>query len=205
MKDYFMELRKKLNNKNSSIEITNINILECKMDYTFDLFEYGISNETKYIYNHYKKFLLYWEENAKKLRGFVNFVPYERILSEYKEMCEIAESMEDDLIEDQDIVINDLKNWYPIFKFPNGDAFGYDKRNGKIVFFEHEVFDTGVNLHGLVIADSIDSLMENWSKILFVDIYDWYKGVDEHGIDLDKSIYEMILKINKDLCLEVTS
>lgn len=114
-------------------------------------------------------------------------------------MCELAENMDDDLIENQDAVINDLKHWYPIFSFANGDAFCYDKRNGKVVFFEHEVFDTGVNLNGLVIADTIDSLLEKWSKILFVDIYDWYEGVNEHGIDLSKPIYEKIMQINEEL------
>ncbi len=42
-----------------------------------------------------------------------------------------------------------------------------------------DVFDTGTNLNGLVIAKSIDFLLENWSKVLFVDIYDWYQGCDE--------------------------
>lgn len=114
-------------------------------------------------------------------------------------MCELAESMDKDLIENQDAVINDLKHWYPIFSFANGDAFCYDKRNGKVVFFEHEVFDTGVNLNGFVIADTIDSLLEKWSKILFVDIYDWYEGVNEHGIDLSKPVYEEIMQINEKL------
>ncbi len=36
---------------------------------------------------------------------------------------------------------------------------------------EHEVFDTGGDLHGLLIAESIDELLKNWSKVLFVDIY----------------------------------
>ena len=35
----------------------------------------------------------------------------------------------------------------------------------------HEVFDTGGDLHGLLIAESIDELLKNWSKVLFVDIY----------------------------------
>ena len=42
-----------------------------------------------------------------------------------------------------------------------------------------DVFDIGTNLNGLVIAKSIDFLLENWSKVLFVDIYDWYQGCDE--------------------------
>ena len=61
------------------------------------------------------------------------------------------------------------------------------------------MFDTGINLHGLVIAESIDSLLENWSKVLFIDIYDWYKGVNEHGIDLSRPVYKEIIQINNGL------
>lgn len=197
MIDYFRELGDKISNQNNKIEIISSNILQDKMNHTFNLFKFGIAEETKFIYNNYKKFIVSWEENVQKLHGFVNFVPYEEILNEYRELCGIAENIEDDLIENQDIVINDLKNWYPIFKFPNEDAFCYDRRNGKIVFFEHEVFDTGINLNGLVIADSLDSLFEKWSKVLFIDIYDWYEGVDEHGIDLSKSIYKKVIQISE--------
>lgn len=31
---------------------------------------------------------------------------------------------------------------------------------------------------------------------MFIDIYDWYDGVNEHGIDLSRSIYKDILQIN---------
>lgn len=198
MIDYFEELNKKLN-KRCNIEIVKSNILKCKMNYSFELFEFGISEETKYIYNNYKRYMLSWEEKVQNICGFINFIPYESISRENKELCELAENMDDDVIENQDVVINDLKHWYPIFSFANGDAFCYDKRNGKVVFFEHEVFDTGVNLNGLVIADNIDILLEKWSKILFVDIYDWYEGVNEHGIDLSKPIYEKVMQINGEL------
>ncbi|MEH2959142.1 hypothetical protein [Candidatus Merdisoma sp. JLR.KK006] len=199
MIDYFMEL-KKLSNKDNNIEIVKRNVIECKMNHTFEFFKFGISDETKHIYNTYKKFLIYWKNSMQKLQGFVNFVPYEDLLKEHEKICEIIDNIEDDLIEEQEKVINDIKNWYPIFKFLNGDAFCYDKRNGMIVFFEHDVFDIGINLNGLVIAKSIDFLLENWSKVLFVDIYDWYQGVNEEGIDINKPIYgkaiEMIINVH---------
>lgn len=193
MVDYFKDLRNKLNNNN--VKIIESNIIECSMNHTFDMFEFGISDEVKFIYNNYKKFILSWEETVQNIRGFINFVPYEEIMKENRALSKNIENLEEDLIEEQNIVIDDLLHWYPIFKFPNGDAFCYDKRNGKIVFFEHDVFDTGINLHGLVIAESIDSLLKKWSKILFIDIYDWYEGVNEQGIDLDKCIYRNVLDI----------
>ncbi len=136
MTDYFKELYNKLKSENSTIEILESNISECKMEHVFDLFEFGISDEVKYIYNNYKKFLLSWEEETQELYGLVDFIPYDEIRK------------------------------------------------------EHEVFDSGINLHGLVIADSIDSLLENWSKVLFIDIYDWHEGVNEHGIDLSRPVYK---------------
>lgn len=196
MFDYFKELRNRIVNASSNLEVINNAVLECKMDNTFDLFAFGISDRVKYIYNNYKKFVLSWQDKSKRLYGVVNFVPYEDLRKENMELREFSGNMEDGLIEDQEIVVNDLKYWYPIFKFPNGDAFCYDERTGKVVFFEHEVFDTGINLHGLIIADSIDFLLEQWSKVLFVDIYDWYEGVNELGIDLSKSVYESVLQIN---------
>lgn len=198
MIDYFSDLQNKLC-KNSNIEVVFSDIIEFKMNNTFDLFRLGISNEAKYIYNNYKKFILTWEDNIEKLRGLVNFVPYEELLKEHEEMLEITKNLEDNLIEDQEKVITDLKNWYPIFKFPNGDAFCYDNRNGYVVFFEHEVFDTGINLNGLIIAESIGVLLDKWSKILFIDIYDWCEGVNELGMDLSKPIYKKI--IQKSQCL----
>ena len=158
MIDYFKLLINSLRRDDNNLEIVNISVLECEMVYTFDVFQHGVSDEVKYLYNHYKKFMLHWEEKNQKLDGYIHFVPYEDLRKEYEEMCELAESVEEDLIEDQVQVTNDLKNWYPVFKFPNGDAFCYDKRTGKIVFFEHEVFDGGINLHGLIIAESIDDL-----------------------------------------------
>lgn len=194
--DYFKELQDKLKSENSSFKILRSDVLECKIENGFELFTFGISDEVRYLYDHYKRFLLSWEEKTQKWYGFVDFISYDEIEKEHEQLCELAEEMDKDIIEKQDNVIEDLQNWYPIFRFSNGDSFCYDKRNGKIVFFEHEVFDIGVNLHGLVIAESIDTLLENWSKVLFIDIYDWFEGVNEHGIDFDRPIYKDIMKIN---------
>ena len=57
------------------------------------------------------------------------------------------------------------------------------------------MFDTGINLHGIIIANSLDSLLEKWSKSLFVDIYDWSEGVNEQGIDLDKPVFKKVIQM----------
>ncbi len=196
MRDFFEELEIKLNNKNNSIEIIKCNKVLRKISHDFNLFEFGISDDVKFIYDNYEKFVLHWEEKSLQLHGFVNFVPYENVFEEHEALCEMVKLMDDYLIDDQEIVIEDIAHWYPIFKFPNGDAFCYDKRNGKIVFYEHDVFDCGINLHGMIIADSIDVLFDNWSKVLFIDIYDWFEGVNEMGIDLSKDVFRQIFQVN---------
>ena len=193
MLDYFKSFMKTLDGI-TNIVIQKRNIIQQDKGYSFDLFEHDISDEVKYLYNHYSAFNISWEESSAKIGGWVEFIPYERIVEEHKELNEMAECVEKQTEEDT-TVLNDLKNWYPLFRFPNGDAFCYDKRNGKVVFFEHEVFDTGMNLHGLVIADSIECLLEKWSKALFIDIYDWTEGVDEHGINLNMPVYERVQQL----------
>lgn len=195
MNDFFKELEIKLSCKNNNIKIIKSSKTIDKTNHSFNLFQFGISDSVKYIYNNYKKYNLYWEEKTLHLHGFIDFIPYEKIFEEHKELREISEAIKENLINNQAEVIEDIYHWYPIFKFPNGDAFCYDNRNGKIVFFEHDIFDCGINLHGLIIANSIDCLFNNWSKILFVDIYDWAEGVNENGIDLTKEIFEQVFKI----------
>lgn len=56
----------------------------------------------------------------------------------------------------------------------------------KIVFFDHEVFDYGDSLHGLIIARDINDLLEKWSRCHFIDAYDWSKYVNAEGIDISK-------------------
>lgn len=68
MVDYFMELRNKLSNKDGNIEVIKSNVTECKMNYTFEFFEFGISDETKRIYNTYKEFLIYWKNSIQNCR-----------------------------------------------------------------------------------------------------------------------------------------
>lgn len=193
--DYFKEIIEEIDSKKQDIEILDCDIQKCENDYNFELFKFGISDDVKKIYNSYKKFDLNWECRLHKIHGFVHFVPYEKILSEHVDLYESVSEIENDLIEEQDEVIEDISHWYPVFIFPNGDKFCYDDRNGKIVFYEHDVFDGGVNLHGLVIAESIDGLLYSWGKVLFMDIYDWYEGVDEKGIDVKKEVYKPILQM----------
>lgn len=193
MVDYFRSFIETLDGM-TNIVIQKRNIFQQDKEYLFNLFEHDISDEVKYLYNHYSAFNVSWEVSSAKIDGWVEFIPYEKIVEEHKELNEMAECMEEST-EEYNTILSDLKNWYPLFRFPNGDAFCYDKRNGKVVFFEHEVFDTGINLHGLVIADSIDCLLEKWSKVLFLDIFDWTEGVDEHGINLNMPVYERVRQL----------
>lgn len=157
--------------------------------------EYNLISSLNDIYSKYNKIKISWE--SKENSGYIELLSKKEILSKQEELIELSkEFIDDDTIDDIDIIAEDLRNWLPIFRFPNDDMFCIDRRNNKIVFFEHDVFDTGINLHGLIIAKSIEDLILKWSRVLFIDLYDWYDGVDEEeGIDLTKSIYKAILNL----------
>lgn len=186
---YVMEILEK--NK----DIVQVNKCEYKLvdnEYSCELFGNDISENSKMIYNTYSLFKLNWQSKVNKDRGFIEFVPYSRVITEHEKLCSEIEDIEDDIIEEQDKVIDDIHHWYPLFLFPSGDKFCFDNRTGQILFFEHDVFDSGINLHGLVIADSIDVLLANWSNILFIDIYDWLEGVNDKGLDISKKIFDFV-------------
>lgn len=195
--NFFKNFMNEVNLKKQYISILNKQIVYCNNENSFEIFKFGINDSVKETYNECNKFILYWECESIKMKGFVNFVPYKNIEVEHYNLCQEISDVEEDLIENQTDVITDISHWYPVFLFPNGDRFCYDDRNGKIVFYEHDVFDCGVNLHGLVIANSLNDLFDIWSKILFVDINDWYLGVDKNGINLNKEVYKPIFQILK--------
>ena len=168
----------------------DFNDLENKIGFKF-------KENIKEIYSRYKSINLTWEIEETRERGYFNLIPCDHLYSYYKEQVEISkEFIGYDEIEDLECILEDIKSWIPFCTFPNGDAFCIDKRNSKVVFYEHDVFDSGINLHGLVIAKSIEDLIIKWSKVLFIDIYDWYDGVDEEeGIDLSKDVYKNVINI----------
>lgn len=191
MKDYFNELKVTLKKKGMNIIWENIKMQD--NDCPDNVYGYPMSDEVLLIYNYYILFELNWITQDKKYRGFVKFVPYNNLEGEHQNLIEIMESCYDKK-EDYLKIREDIENWYPLFKFPNEDMFCLDVRNGKIVFYEHEVYDSGVNLHGLTIALSINDLFEKWSKCYFVDIYDWYIGTNKDGIDLKSNIFTDLKK-----------
>lgn len=118
-----------------------------------------LSDGLKKIYSKYKKIKLVWEMQQTKERGYFELIPFNNLYSYHRELVGITELfMDDNSIENANFITEDIRNWIPVITFPNGDAFCIDIRNNKIVFFEHDVFDTGANLHGLVIAENIDRL-----------------------------------------------
>jgi SMI1 / KNR4 family (SUKH-1) len=181
--------------KCDDIEIQKINIEEVK-EKEEDR-NWHLSNSLKQIYTKYKKIKLSWNCKVNGDKGYIELLSIDEIISKQEELEELAkEFYDDDTIEDIDTIIEDIRNWLPLFRFPNGDMFCMDKRNDKIVFFEHEVFDTGINLHGLIISNSFEELIMKWSSVLFIDIYDWYDGVDRNdGIDLRRDVYKNIIAI----------
>lgn len=190
--DYFEYVIKILEKNKDIVQVNKCEYKLVENEYSYELFGNDISENSKLIYNKYGLFNLNWQSKVNKDKGFIEFIPYSRVITEHEKLCSEIEDIEEDIIEEQDKVIDDIHHWYPLFLFPNGDKFCFDNRTGQILFFEHDVFDSGINLHGLVIADSIDSLLVNWSKILFIDIYDWLEGVNDKGLDISKKIFDFV-------------
>ncbi len=143
----------------------------------------ALNDEVKEVYEKYSTYIIAWKDASGKNIGYINFISSTRFEFEHKELVEMMEDIYD-FDEDEESIAEDIISWYPVVKFLNGDMFCLDERDGKIKFFEHDVVDSGVNLHGMTIADSINDLFYKWSIIHFADVYYWEKCCDDHGIDL---------------------
>lgn len=183
MKDYFLD---QFQFVKDSYMIKDYKNLIYEMDVE-TILGFDADDATIYIYKHYKEFSLTWFDYDGKYAGAIQFVPYGKLENEHDYMIEsIKENYNIDL--DELGIMEDIESWYPIFYFPNGDAFCIDIRDGHIVFYEHEVYDTGVNLHGLMIAKSISDLFYKWNIIHFADVYNWDEICNEEGIDVHSSL-----------------
>lgn len=81
-------------------------------------------------------------------------------------------------------LVQDWPHWLPVFAFDNGDCFCINMRDKSfpVVFLEHDVMVDGPNLHGLKIAPDLKTLIDQWSRILFVEC-DWSHVTNESGIN----------------------
>ena len=183
MNNYFNNQKDYLNSNRFSSNIREkIGLIELN-----DILGHSINEDIKYIYQHYMEFDLLWSDKEGKYLGEIHFIPYQRLVDEHENLVVIMNDCYD-IEEDEFGITEDIYEWYPIFTFSNGDAFCLDNRNGKVVFYEHEVFDTGKNLHGLTIALTLNELFEKWSKLHFADVYYWDEVCDENGIDLKSEL-----------------
>ena len=189
----YFEMLKSYLEKRYELSCCNQEMYNIKID---NILGIGVNENVKYIYEHYKKFNLVWFDEGKYL-GEVDFVPYIDLEKEHAEIVGIMEDI-------YNIELDDLKvyqsiiNWYPLFKFATGDAFCFDKRDGSIRFYDHEIYDYSeskiynywedVGVFGIKIANSINELYEKWGKIHFADVYDWYEICNENGIDVSSDL-----------------
>lgn len=194
--------------KNESVQIC----FECekvKKSIDFDeLIKIGLPGHVADVFlNEFNSLLFEWKENSGLFqssfkRGYLNILSPEQILETYysnqDEIREIQRNNDYGHNEGRLAVINDWPYWLPIIKFCNGDFFCLETRRGKfnsesnVVLLEHDVLDTGPNLHGLFMATSFHELVERWGKVLFVELNDWTDGVDHNGIDVTAEIFSGI-------------
>ena len=188
--DYFSQLKQYVDENyivtESSQKLTDIAVS--------NVLGFPINSSVKTLYERYESFSLLWLNMERRYLGSIYFVGYNRLDEEHENLIEIM-SESYDVNEDELNIAEDILNWYPLIKFLNGDAFCLDFRNGNIVFYEHEVFDGEKNLHGLIIATSLNDLFEKWSKIHFLDYYYWDEVVNSEGIDLTSNALKEIMNL----------
>lgn len=195
MKDYFEQVIEELK-KDVNFEIQTCIMEKGNINSNIYLLGDEVKKEVIDIYEKYKKVKIVWKHLPSKGYGEIDFVSLDDIEKEHRELIDIMQELYQYIENDKEKIKEDIESWFPVFRFSNGDMFCIDSKNGNIVFYEHEVFDTGINLHGLKIANNINELFEKWSKCKFYDLYDWSKGVNEQGIDLKKSVFRPYLNNN---------
>lgn len=183
MRDYFVELKELIRQRNYRLDLKEeISSSPQRPD---SLMGFPLSEAAALLYAKYQRFDAGWFDAEDKYIGSIGFVPYDRLEQAHSDLVLNLYSCFD-ADADELHIRADLEHWYPLFMFPNGDAFCLDIRTGYIVFFDHEVFDYGDSLHGLRIAMDINDLLEKWSRCDFADAYDWSRYVTHEGIDPSK-------------------
>lgn len=192
-----------VNVNNDEVELNNDNVAASKIESLFkskffssQLLEiYGLVNRVKFS----------WEANnsifGPKCRfGYFNLLSLEEIQIAFNDQVEQANEAKSNSLEDEKgyaAIINDWPYWLPIFRFPSGDSFCVETRNTNlpIVFLEHDVMDCGPNLHGMQIAPNLESLLNLWSHLLFVEVRDWTEVCDANGINEQNELFSKILSL----------
>lgn len=197
MMDYFEELIEDLKNDNE-YDIQTCVFERGEFSDVGFLVGLKVNKKVSEIYMKYKKVKIIWKHIPSGEYGEVDFVALDEIEKEHNSLVNIMQELYQYIESDREEIKMDIESWFPVFRFSNGDMFCIDSRNGQVVFYEHEVYDTGIDLHGLMIASDINELFDRWSKCKFFDLYDWSRGVNEQGLDLSKQVFQQYMchKIN---------
>jgi len=119
MRDYFSDVKEYLN---SHYKLTVKNEKKENLVINSVLNNFSLNESTKYIYEHYKLFEVVWHDENNRYMGAINFVSDSGLEKEHEELMEIMDECYDTDLDELEIV-EDIMHWYPLFHFPNGDAF----------------------------------------------------------------------------------
>lgn len=116
---------------------------------------------------------------------------HDDIIRNYYDAVEYSDNYENPIT-----VLEEVKNYYPIFSFCDGNAFCLDKRNSHIVFYDHSVFEFyDGHFNGKLIAANYNDLIERWSKVLFMEQF-WgtNDSLNNNGINVSSAFFADFLK-----------
>lgn len=162
------------------------------------------SDELEKIYKERTFVDLQWQGkiNENNAYGGIKLLPIEQAIKKHEMFIEMYyDSL--NYIDDSDRkkakeVIKSLENMYPIIELDSADAFCIDTTTDNIVYFDHSVFEYyDSDINGLIISESIESLFEKWSKILFLNNFWWKqrnsRGLKDNEIDLSNTMFTDII------------
>ena len=112
------------------------------------------------------------------LMGYADALQVKEQLAE--EIAEVAQDPQD--TPENQAAFDDLQqefaHWWPLFEEENGDLVCMDARNGSVVWYDHEWFDDEVLIREpLVLAASLNELLEKWAPLWFVDNKEGWWGM----------------------------
>lgn len=178
-----------LNSTGASIEIRNVFEAQSGIK---------LNEEMTKLYSSFSDIDLQWSfKTDKSYYGAFTMIPllkslelHKNIIQNYYDAVEYAEDCQN-----PEAVLKEIENYYPLFTFSNGNAFCIDKRNSSIVLYDHSVFEFyGSHSNGKLIASDLSSLIEKWSKVLFMEQFWWYSDcLNSDGINLSGQMFTNFL------------
>lgn len=199
-----LNVKEIVENNNFEISKMDFNKIESKIGFNIiNNFEtesrIELGQNAKEMYSNYYEIDFQWSVRSNRnYYGAFTMLPLKQSLEYHDDLIRNYYDAVDYSVDYENpiTVLEEIKNYYPIFSFCDGNAFCLDKRNSHIVFYDHSVFEFyDGHFNGKLIAENYDDLIERWSKVLFMEQF-W--GIEDNfnndGINVSSAFFADLLK-----------